>query len=88
MPCLPLGEVPLAANAHEAHHAFRVGPSAWSVQFHPEFSDAVMRDCVQCLAPSLRRTGVDTDALQQRVVATPHAASLLVRFAQFVAAHL
>lgn len=84
---LPPGAVALAANAHEAHHAFRVGPSAWGVQFHPEFSDGVMRDYVQCLAPSLQRMDVDADVLQQQVQATPHAASLLARFAQFVAAH-
>ena len=83
---LPPGAVALAANAHEAHHAFRVGPSAWGVQFHPEFSDAVMRDFVQCFAPSLQSAGVDVDALQQQVQATPHAASLLARFAQLVAA--
>ncbi len=82
---LPPGAVALAANAHEAHHAFRVGPSAWGVQFHPEFSDAVMRDYVQCFAPSLQRAGVDADALRQQVQATPHAASLLARFAQLVA---
>jgi GMP synthase (glutamine-hydrolysing) len=84
---LPPGAVALAANAHEAHHAFRVGPSAWGVQFHPEFSDGVMRDYVQCFAPSLRRTGVDADALQHQVQPTPHAGSLLARFAQLAAAH-
>ncbi|MBU0746764.1 MAG: glutamine amidotransferase [Gammaproteobacteria bacterium] len=83
---LPPGAVALAANAHEAHHAFRVGTNAWGVQFHPEFSDAVMRDFVQCFAPSLQSAGVDVDALQQQVQATPHAASLLARFAQLVAA--
>ncbi|GDY37092.1 hypothetical protein ACINB_29840 [Acidovorax sp. NB1] len=52
------------------------------MQFHPYFSDAVIRDYVQCFAPSLQRTGMDTDALQQRVQATPRAASLLTRSAQ------
>ncbi|MDP3227504.1 MAG: glutamine amidotransferase [Acidovorax sp.] len=83
---LPPGAVALAANAHEAHHAFRVGPCAWGVQFHPEFSDGVMRDYVQCFAPSLQRAGVDADALRQQVQATPHAASLLARFGQLAAA--
>ncbi len=80
---LPPGAVALAANAHEDHHAFRVGPSAWGVQFHPEFSDAVMRDYLPCFAPSLQRAGVDADALQQQVQPTPHAASLLAGFARF-----
>lgn len=82
---LPPGAVPLAANAHEAHHAFRVGPCAWGVQFHPEFSDAVMRDYVACFAPSLKRSGVDADALRAQVRATPESAGLLARFASLVA---
>lgn len=83
---LPPGAVPLAANAHEAHHAFRVGHCAWGVQFHPEFSDAVMRDYVQCFAPSLRRSGIDAEALHGQVRATPDSSSLLARFAQFAQA--
>jgi GMP synthase (glutamine-hydrolysing) len=79
---LPPGAVPLAANAHEAHHAFRVGPCAWGVQFHPEFSDAVMRDYVQCFTPALQRSGIDAEALQRQVQATPDSAGLLARFAQ------
>ncbi len=82
---LPPGAVPLAANAHEAHHAFRVGPCAWGVQFHPEFSDAVMRDYVACFAPSLQRSGVDADALRAQVRATPESVRLLARFASLVA---
>ena len=83
---LPPGAVALAANAHEPHHAFRVGPCAWGVQFHPEFSDAVMRDYVACFAPALQRAGMDVAALEQGVQATPESASLLARFAQLAAA--
>ncbi len=82
---LPPGAVPLAANAHEAHHAFRVGPCAWGVQFHPEFSDTVMRDYVGYFAPSLKRRGVDADALRAQVRAAPESAGLLARFASLVA---
>ena len=83
---LPPGAVALAANAHEPHHAFRVGPCAWGLQFHPEFSDAVMRDYVACFAPALQRAGMDVAALEQGVQATPESASLLARFAQLAAA--
>ena len=83
---LPPGAVALAANAHEPHHAFRVGPCAWGVQFHPEFSDSVMRDYVACFAPALQRAGMDVAALEQGVQATPESASLLARFAQLAAA--
>ncbi|KQO23392.1 glutamine amidotransferase [Acidovorax sp. Leaf78] len=78
---LPAGAVPLAANAHEAHHAFRAGPCAWGVQFHPEFSQTVMQDYVRLFAPSLHRGGVDVQALHAAVAATPAANGLLARFA-------
>lgn len=37
---LPEGAVHLASSANCAHQAFRVGPAAWGVQFHPEASAA------------------------------------------------
>lgn len=83
---LPPGAVRLAHSAHEPHAAFRVGRRAWGVQFHPEFSDVVMRDYVACFAPALQRAGMDVAALEQGVQATPESASLLARFAQLAAA--
>ena len=79
---LPAGAVPLAANAHEPHHAFRAGRRAWGVQFHPEFSQTVMDDYVRLFAPSLERGGADVPALQAGVTATPAANGLLARFAR------
>lgn len=79
---LPPGAVCLACNAHEAHQAFRIGRCAWGVQFHPEFSDAVMRDYVRMLTSALQRDGRDTDALLGLVQPTPSASNLLARFAQ------
>ncbi|MGC1511102.1 glutamine amidotransferase [Ketobacter sp. MCCC 1A13808] len=40
---LPADAVLLAANEFEPNHAFRLGNSAWGVQFHPEFSADIMR---------------------------------------------
>ncbi len=34
----PPGAAVLAANPHDSCHAFRIGTSAWGVQFHPEFT--------------------------------------------------
>lgn len=75
---LPPGAVPLAANAHEPHQAFRIGRCAWGVQFHPEFDAAAMRGYVQAQAPNLD----DPNAIAAQVRPTPEAASLLGRFAQ------
>jgi GMP synthase (glutamine-hydrolysing) len=79
---LPPGAVRLAGNAHEPHQAYRIGPQAWGVQFHPEFTPAAMQGYVQHLAPTLP-AGQPTPPVH----ATPEACSLLGRFAQICAAH-
>ena len=79
---LPPGAVLLARSAHESHHAFRVGPSAWGVQFHPEFSDTALRAYLDGLGPLLADEGLDAAAIAARLRPTPEAASVLPRFAQ------
>jgi len=76
---LPPGAVPLVANAHDPHHAYRLGKNAWGVQFHPEFAQEAMRDII-----AQNRTHIaDADALIAAVpAAQPHATALLQRFAQ------
>jgi GMP synthase (glutamine-hydrolysing) len=73
---LPPQAVILACNEFEAHHAFRIGDSAWGVQFHPEFSEQVMRGYI-C------RT-VDRQRRVPAVAPTKAAASILHKFSEFV----
>jgi len=40
---LPAGGVLLASSAACPHQAFRVGDSAWGVQFHPEVTEEIIR---------------------------------------------
>jgi GMP synthase (glutamine-hydrolysing) len=47
VPALPAGATRLAANAHEPHHAFRLGECSWGVQFHPEYSVDIMRAYIE-----------------------------------------
>jgi len=76
---LPPGAVPLVANAHDPHHAYRLGKNAWGVQFHPEFAQEAMRDIIA----QNRAHIADADALIAAVpAAQPHATALLQRFAQ------
>ena len=82
---LPPGAVLLAGNGFEPHHACRVGPSAWGVQFHPEFGPEASTGYVQHLQADLRTQGLDPTAMAARVTASPEAASLLARFATLVA---
>lgn len=44
---LPSGAVRLAYNLHDQNHAFRIGKCAWGVQFHPEFSKAIMNSYIE-----------------------------------------
>ncbi len=77
---LPRGAVVLSRSPFEPHHAFRVGQRAWGVQFHPEFSPAVMRAYIGHLDPQLRMEGQDPEKLFHAVRGTPAAARLLRRF--------
>lgn len=83
---MPREAVLLARNAHDPHHAFRIGPSAWGVQFHPEFSEAAIRTYVAASAEDLRREGQAPERLLADVCPTPDAAGLLPRFADLAAA--
>ena len=84
---LPAGAVRLAGNAFEPHQAFRAGPRAWGLQFHPEFDAEVMRGYVDHLAGELRALGTDPDVLRSRVAGTEAATGLLRRFACIAEAH-
>ncbi|GHC89880.1 GMP synthase [Pseudorhodoferax aquiterrae] len=83
---LPEGAVRLAANAFEPNQAFRVGPAAWGVQFHPEFSAQAMRAYVERLGPELHAEGHDPVAVAAGVADTPAAARVLRNFGQHVQA--
>lgn len=82
---LPPGAVCLAGNEFEATHAFRHG-SAWGVQFHPEFNSEAMHCYLGLLGDALAEAGLSATALQQTVVATPQAATVLRRFASLLPA--
>jgi GMP synthase (glutamine-hydrolysing) len=79
---LPPGAVALASNAHEPHHAFRVGANAWGVQFHPEFSGESLRAYLEGVGPTLAREGRDAAQISAAVKDTPEAASVLATFAR------
>lgn len=81
---LPENAVLLARNEFEAHQAFRLGPCAWGVQFHPEFSPDVMRAYLEVQAPDLMKEGLDANALLAGVDSAPEASSLLDRFSRIV----
>ena len=82
---LPPGAVPLAANGHDRHHAFRLGRTAWGVQFHPEFDADIVRTFTRYRDASLRADGLCPESILAAVEETPHAASVLARFGRLAA---
>jgi len=75
----------LASSDYEPYHAVAFAPSAWGVQFHPEFDVRAMRFYVEAQAGKLKKTGLDPVAVWDRVVETPAASGILRRFSRLVA---
>jgi GMP synthase (glutamine-hydrolysing) len=83
---LPPGAALLAYNKRDAHHAFRVGPRAWGVQFHPEFSAGILAEHIIARRAVLQKEGGNPDALLAGVKDSGHGAMLLQRFASLAKA--
>jgi GMP synthase (glutamine-hydrolysing) len=81
---LPPGARSLGSSAGDPHHAFRVGRTAWGVQFHPEFDAEVMSGYVQERSELIRAEGLDPEALLRGIQDGPDGTSLLERFAQIM----
>ena len=81
---LPPQAVLLGASDFEPHQAFRIGECAWGVQFHPEFSDEIMRAYLAIQAPAIDAEGGDSESLLAAVTPAPDASSLLQRFSELV----
>ncbi|MBB3184182.1 GMP synthase (glutamine-hydrolyzing) [Halomonas fontilapidosi] len=81
----PAGACVLATNGHDPHQALRHGPRQWSVQFHPEFTEAVMRAYLGHQRDALRDQGEAAERLIADVGGTPEATGLLTRFALLAA---
>lgn len=81
---LPTAAVRLAENSFEPNHAFRIGHSAWGVQFHPEFSDVIMRLYIEKQEGDLEKGGQDVVGLLQNVKKTPLSTSILKNFAAII----
>ena len=83
---LPPEAVLLAENDFEPHHAFRFGPCAWGVQFHPEYDSRIMRDYLLAQAEGLTGAGREPATLLSAIRETPEANSILQKFASLALA--
>ena len=77
---LPEGAIKLARSEKDACHAFRWRHSAWGVQFHPEFSIAMMRGYITARHEKLLNEGMHPPTIHRSVTAAPHARNVLRRF--------
>lgn len=77
---LPHGARALAASSHDPHQIIRYSPTALSVQFHPEFTAAVMNKIITSRSERVAMKGKDRDALLAQVTDTPESRSILRRF--------
>ncbi len=79
---LPPGAKKLCWSSKDNCHAFRAG-SAWGVQFHPEFTQEIMRGYISCQEDQLSENGLEVEYLNRGVCPTPLSASILRRFCRF-----
>jgi GMP synthase (glutamine-hydrolysing) len=77
---LPEAAVPLASTPLDPYHAFRIGNSAWGVQFHPEFNARIMSGYIESRKQLLIEDGLCPDTLHKEVTETPLAYSLIRKF--------
>lgn len=78
----PPGSVVLARSAQDGCQAFRIGERCFGLQFHPEFSTAVMRAYIRARQGVLAAEGRDVDGMLEAVRPAPHARRILARFAR------
>lgn len=76
----PPGAVVLAHSDHDPHQILRYGPTAISVQFHPEFTPPLMRACVIRRVDALQRSGLDAEALLRQLRPAEDAHRLMQTF--------
>jgi GMP synthase (glutamine-hydrolysing) len=76
----------VAHAAHDPYHAVRAGPWAWGVQYHPEFSDTVVRAYLEHRRETLdaERGHGTADGRLVEVKHTPHGHQTLHAFVEIV----
>ncbi|MCC3704108.1 glutamine amidotransferase [Rouxiella badensis] len=72
----------LARSSHDPHQILRYGPNAFSTQFHPEFSAAIMKTYLPWLDQQAPDDSVDYAAKLQKVSDTPLSQGLLLAFVE------
>lgn len=77
---LPDNAVALGASAHDRFQIVRYAEKAWSTQFHPEITPAILFSIIRSRDKYLRAVGECPEILLQSLTETPTARELLTRF--------
>lgn len=78
----------LARSDKDACQSFRWGESVWGVQFHPEFSTALMRSYIHARREALAGEGTCHQSLLKSVRPAPQARRVLKRFIRHARRHV
>jgi GMP synthase (glutamine-hydrolysing) len=81
---LPEGATRLAFDDWDANQSFRIGQTAWGVQFHPEMDANIVHTYLQAEKAFLKTKGQDPEKMLATVRETPVAAQLLPKFARLL----
>jgi len=84
---LPEGPAVLPRSDKDAHQAFRWRDSVWGVQFHPEFSTAMMKSYIHARSDALHNEGTCHRTLLKDVRPAPRARQVLRRFVRHARRH-
>lgn len=81
---LPKNAVRIAENDFEPNHAFKIGPAAWGVQFHPEYDDTIMTAYAKNMETTITASGLKLSKILERIAPTPVSLNILKRFGKCV----
>jgi GMP synthase (glutamine-hydrolysing) len=81
---LPDHAVRIAKNSFEPNHAFRIGQSAWGIQFHPEFDEKIMAAYAENMESTIKESGLILSETLDKIEPTPIPLKILERFGNLV----
>jgi len=81
---LPTGAKILASSEMDPHAAFFLPPSAWGVQFHPEYNSTIVSGYVKEAAGELKTEGQDPEKITENIRSAPNASVILKNFANII----
>ncbi len=70
----------LGSTSLDPHHCFRYKDHIWGLQFHPEFSAAIIREYIQARSADISAEGLDVEQLLNTVSDVNYGSLILQRF--------